>query len=50
MVFRPEGVLGRAEFNWAWLFNERRDKPTDEERAQDAWLSNPELNKATEQA
>ncbi len=49
MVFRPEGVLGRAEFSWEWLFNERRDKPTDEERDQDAWLSNPELNKATEQ-
>ena len=44
MVFRPEGMLGRAEFNWAWLLRERRDEPTDEERAQDAWLSNPELN------
>lgn len=49
MIFRPEGILGRAEFSWAWLFNERRDKPTDEERAQDAWLSNPELNKTAEQ-
>ena len=44
MVFRPEGMLGRAEFNWAWLLRERRDEPTSEERAQDAWLSNPELN------
>lgn len=45
MIFRPEGVMGRAEFSWSWLFRERSDEPTDEERAQDAWLSNPELNK-----
>ena len=44
MIFRPEGIMGRAEFNWAWLLRERSDEPTDEERAQDAWLSNPELN------
>ncbi|MEM6430124.1 MAG: branched-chain amino acid ABC transporter permease [Deinococcota bacterium] len=49
MIFRPEGILGRAEFSWAWLFNERRDKPNDEERAQDAWLSNPELNQQAAQ-
>jgi branched-chain amino acid transport system permease protein len=45
MIFRPEGILGRAEFSWAWLFRERRDQPTDAERAQDAWLTNPELNR-----
>ncbi|MEX2542848.1 MAG: branched-chain amino acid ABC transporter permease [Trueperaceae bacterium] len=45
MVFRPNGVLGRSEFTWAWLLRERRDQPTDEERAQDAWLHNPALNK-----
>jgi len=45
MIFRPEGIVGRAEFNWAWLFNERLDQPTEEERKQDAWLSNPELNR-----
>ncbi len=45
MIFRPEGMLGRAEFSWAWLLRERRDRPSDEERAQDAWLTNPELNK-----
>ena len=45
MIARPEGLLGRAEFSWAWLFRERKDQPTDEERAQDAWLSNPELRK-----
>lgn len=44
MVFRPEGMLGRAEFSWAWLLREQRTGPTDEERRQDAWLSNPELN------
>ena len=43
MVARPEGMFGRAEFSWAWLLRERRDQPTDAERAQDAWLSNPEL-------
>jgi branched-chain amino acid transport system permease protein len=45
MVFRPEGMLGRTEFSWAWLLRERRTGPTDEERAQDAWLSNPELGR-----
>jgi len=45
MVFRPDGMVGRSEFSWAWLFNERRDQPTEEERKQDAWLSNPELNR-----
>ena len=44
MVFRPEGMLGRTEFSWSWLLREQRTGPTDEERAQDAWLSNPELN------
>jgi branched-chain amino acid transport system permease protein len=44
MVFRPEGMLGRAEFSWSWLLRERRSGPTDEERRQDAWLTNPELN------
>lgn len=43
MVFRPAGIMGREEFSWAWLFGERRDRPTEEERRQDAWLSNPEL-------
>jgi branched-chain amino acid transport system permease protein len=43
MIFRPEGMLGRAEFSWAVLLRERRTGPTDEERAQDAWLSNPAL-------
>jgi branched-chain amino acid transport system permease protein len=45
MIFRPEGIVGRSEFSWAWLFRERRDQPTDEERKQDAWLSNVELNR-----
>ena len=45
MVFRPEGIMGRFEFSWAALLRERVDKPTDEERAQDAWLTNPALNK-----
>ncbi len=45
MIFRPEGILGRHEFNWAWVFGERKDQPTEEEKAQDAWLVNPELNK-----
>ncbi len=43
MVFRPEGVFGRSEFSWAAVFRERRDRPSDEERGQDAWLSNPDL-------
>lgn len=38
MVFRPAGVMGRKEANWSWLLRDRRDVPTDEERAQDAWL------------
>ena len=50
MVFRPEGITGRAEFSWAALFRERRDQPTDEERAQDAWLTNPALAKRLEEA
>ena len=50
MVFRPEGITGRAEFSWAAVFRERRDQPTDEERAQDAWLTNPELAKRLEEA
>jgi branched-chain amino acid transport system permease protein len=45
MIFRPSGIMGSSEFNWAALFGERRDKPSDEERAQDAWLTNPALNK-----
>lgn len=45
MILRPSGILGRAEFSWAWVFRERRDQPSDEERRQDAWLSNPELNR-----
>lgn len=44
MVIRPMGILGRSEFSWAWIFRERKDQPSDEERAQDAWLSNPDLN------
>src|SRR5690606_26755948 len=35
MVFRPAGVMGRNEANWSWLLRDRRDVPTDEERAQD---------------
>jgi len=45
MALRPEGIMGRAEFSWAWLLRERKDQPSDDERAQDAWLSNPELNR-----
>ena len=45
LIVRPSGLLGTAEFSWAGLFRERRDQPTAEERAQDAWLSNPELNR-----
>ena len=44
MVFRPEGMIGRNEFSWAMLLRERRSGPTDEERGQDAWLTNPMLN------
>lgn len=50
MVFRPEGMLGRAEFSWAGLLRERRSEPTDAERRQDAWLSNPALNPGAEGA
>ncbi len=50
MIFRPEGIMGRAEFSWAWLLRESRAEPTDEERAQDAWLSNPELTRRLEAA
>ncbi len=46
MIFRPEGIMGRKEFSWAWVFRERPDEATDEERKQDAWLTNPELNPA----
>lgn len=45
MVFRPEGMVGAKEFSWSWVFRERPDEPTDEERKQDAWLTNPELNR-----
>jgi branched-chain amino acid transport system permease protein len=45
MVVRPEGMLGRAEFSWGRLFGEGRSGPTDEERRQDAWLTNPALNR-----
>jgi len=44
MILRPSGVMGRKEFSWAMLFRERLDEPTDEERAQDAWLSNAALS------
>lgn len=50
MVFRPEGMVGRAEFSWAWLLREQRSGPTDEERQQDAWLSNPKLNPGLDRA
>ena len=50
MVFRPAGITGRAEFSWAALFRERRDRPSDEERDQDAWLTNPALARRLEQA
>lgn len=43
MILRPSGVLGRKEFSWSLLFRERLDEPTDEERRQDAWLSNAVL-------
>lgn len=44
MIFRPDGMVGRQEFSWAWVMRERRDEPTDEERKQDAWLTNKQLN------
>lgn len=43
MILRPAGVMGRKEFSWAMLFRERLDEPTDEERSQDAWLTNAAL-------
>ncbi|NLG08191.1 MAG: branched-chain amino acid ABC transporter permease [Deinococcales bacterium] len=43
MILRPSGVMGRKEFSWAMLFRERLDEPSEEERRQDAWLSNPAL-------
>ena len=43
MIFRPEGLMGRNEFSWAVLFGDRKDRPSDDERGQDAWLTNPEL-------
>lgn len=43
MIMRPMGIMGRSEFTWAAVFRERLDQPTDEERGQDAWLTNPEL-------
>lgn len=46
MVFKPMGVMGRSEFTWAAVFRERLDQPTDEERRQDAWLTNPELQRS----
>jgi branched-chain amino acid transport system permease protein len=42
MIYRREGAFGRAEFNWQLFFGPRRATPTDEERAQDAWLKNVE--------
>ncbi len=50
MIFRPSGVTGRAEFSWSWLLRERSDEPSDEERAQDAWLTNPDLADRLERA
>jgi branched-chain amino acid transport system permease protein len=50
MIFRPEGIMGRAEFSWAALFRDRRNEPSDEEREQDAWLSNPELKERLERS
>ncbi|HET8985282.1 MAG TPA: branched-chain amino acid ABC transporter permease, partial [Trueperaceae bacterium] len=46
MIFRPEGIVGRAEFSWGKLFGDDRSQPTEEEVRQDAWLSNPALNAA----
>ncbi len=43
MILRPAGIMGRKEFTWSGLFRERLDEPTDEERRQDAWLTNPVL-------
>ena len=38
MIFKPAGIMGRREFEWTWLLRDERDVPSDEERAQDAWL------------
>src|SRR5690606_12172750 len=38
MIFKPAGIMGRREFEWTWLLRDKRDVPSDEERAQDAWL------------
>ena len=46
MIYRREGIMGRKEFSWKLLFGPREDVPTEEQRLQDAWLSNPELNPA----
>jgi len=50
MAVRPEGIMGRAEFSWGWLLRERKDQPSDDERAQDAWLSGSEMDKEKERA
>lgn len=42
MVFRPEGAMGRSEFSWGWLLRERKGEPSEDERAQDAWLGSTE--------
>jgi len=49
MIYRREGIMGRAEFSWKMIFGPREDIPTDEQRKQDAWLSNPELNPGLEE-
>jgi branched-chain amino acid transport system permease protein len=50
MIFRPDGMIGRVEFAWSWLLREQRSQPNAEERAQDAWLSNPALNRRADTA
>ena len=44
MIYRREGIMGRAEFSWKLVFGLREEIPTEEQRKQDAWLSNPDLN------
>lgn len=44
MVYRREGVLGRAEFAWQHLFGSRTAEPSDEEKRQDAWLQASEAS------
>ncbi len=44
MIYRREGLMGRAELAWNKVFGSREDIPSDEQRDQDAWLSNPDLN------